>query len=33
VDDLKGAVQTLGPARAVEMNLKALVMGYEKRET
>ncbi len=27
LDDLKGAVRTLGPARAVEMNLKALEVG------
>ena len=31
LDDLKSAVQTLGPARAVEMNLQALEAGARQR--
>jgi indolepyruvate ferredoxin oxidoreductase beta subunit len=33
LEDLKQAVQTLGPAKAVEMNLKALTTGYASRGT
>jgi Pyruvate/2-oxoacid:ferredoxin oxidoreductase gamma subunit len=30
VEELKSTVQTLGPAKAVELNLKALAAGAEK---